>query len=223
MGAVSRRNRSVTHHKVRPGFPLRGLIRCQQCRWHLTGSFSRGCSRRYPYYYCGNTKCSRRKSYPTQRLHDEFATFLNGISPESELIEKLGELGIQKAEERQTFWKIKKDRREAELVRLNRQLRELIRMRAENLITDREFLAQKPVLSERRLALESTPVPDRINGERVCEQLSEITKPLTHLPDTWQALPAPFQRRFGRLILPVGFVNEEVRTAGLGLSGFLAS
>src|SRR5713101_3600200 len=31
-----RRNRSVTHHKLRLEFPLRGSIRCQQCRWHLT-------------------------------------------------------------------------------------------------------------------------------------------------------------------------------------------
>lgn len=211
------RNRTVTHHKARPEFPLRGLVRCRECRWHLTGSFSRGRSQRYPYYFCANTKCSERKSYPAQPLHDNFESFLNGIAPKSELVEKLGQLVIEKAGELQTFWKTKGARREAEQARMNRQLQELIRMRTENLITDEEFIAQKLNLSERRFALESTPVPERIDAKHVRAQLGEITQPLTHLFETWQALPPHLQRRFGRLVLPVGFVNAEARTTELGL------
>jgi site-specific DNA recombinase len=211
------RNRTVTHHKARTEFPLRGLVRCQQCRWHLTASFSRGRSQRYPYYFCANPKCRQRKSYPAQLLHANFETFLDGIAPKSELIEKLGHLVIEKAGELQTFWKTRGARREAELVRLNRQLHELIRMRTQSLITDEEFLAQKRVLSERKFSLEGTPIPGRIDGEHVRQQLSEITHPLTHLFETWEALPPSLQCRFGRLILPVGFVNAEARTAELGL------
>src|SRR5439155_8049357 len=110
-----------------------------------------------------------------------------------------------------------KARREAELGRLNRQIQELIRMRTAGLVTDREFLAQKSILSERQMVLESKPVAERLTADQVREHLGEITEPLSRLRETWTALPGPFRRRFDRLVLPVGFVAGESRTAELGL------
>ena len=90
-------------------------------------------------------------------------------------------------------------------------------MKTENLITDQEFLAQKSILAERRTVLESTPVPDRIDRDKLRKDLGEITEPLAQLRETWEYLPDLFRHRFKRLILPVGFVNGETRTAELGL------
>src|SRR5438876_3506754 len=149
---ISKRNRSVPRQKETPEFPLRGLVRCQQCLRYFTGGFSRGRSRRYPYYNCG--KCKPRTSYAVQDLHDEFSAFLDGIAAKPELMGKLSELVIQAAERRGASTKARKARQEAEVKRLNSQVKELIRMRSQNLITDHEFLAQKSVLSERQMALE---------------------------------------------------------------------
>src|SRR3989454_2654958 len=173
---IAKRNRSVTNQKERAEFPLRGLVRCDHCRRYLTGSFSRGRSRRYPYYHC---KGDDRTSYATEPLHDEFRSFLDEIAPKPELVEKLGEVLIQTVDERSTSLKAKKARRKAELGSLNRQTQELIRMRTDGLITDQEFLAQKSLLSERQIALESAGVPDRINADQVREQIHEITEPLS--------------------------------------------
>src|SRR2546426_1167574 len=214
---ISKRNRSVPHQKERPEFPLRGLVRCQQCLRYFTGGFSRGRSQRYPYYNCGNIKCKPRKSYPVEDLHDEFAAFLEGIAAKPELMGKLGELLIQAAERRGACTRAPKSRQESELKRLNSQVKELISMRSQKLITDQEFLAQKSILSERQIALESTATPDRVNPDRVREQLGMIAEPLAQLKETWLVLPEPFRRRFERLVLPVGFVNGQSRTAELGL------
>jgi len=51
----------------------------------------------------------------------------------------------------------------------------------------------------------------------VREQLGVIAEPLAQLKETWHVLPDPFRRRFERLVLPVGFVNGQTRTAELGL------
>ena len=48
------------------------------------------------------------------------------------------------------------------------------------------------------------------------KRLSEITKPITQLYQTWQALPATLRQGFHRLILPVGFVAGQSGTAELG-------
>ncbi|MGC1685730.1 MAG: hypothetical protein WA734_08935, partial [Candidatus Acidiferrales bacterium] len=113
--------------------------------------------------------------------------------------------------------KTRNSRHEIELGRLNRQVQELIGMRTDGLVTDQEFLMQKSLLSERRIALESAPIPERINHAEVRTQLGDITEPLSQLRETWETLPDAIRRRFDRLILPVGFVNGESRTAELGL------
>lgn len=38
-------------------FPLRGLLVCSACGRHITGAWTKGRSRKYPYYYCQNRHC----------------------------------------------------------------------------------------------------------------------------------------------------------------------
>lgn len=214
---TKRRCRSFPHQRVRPEFPLRGLVRCSNCGRYLTGSFSRGRSRRYPYYHCPNPKCGQRKSYPAGEFHKEFESFLCRIAPKQELVAKLGDLIIRAAEERQSSQRARKERKEAEVARLNSTIRELITMRAQKLVTDSEFLRQKSALTERRFALEAAEDVGDIKVGQVRQQIGVIAKPLAELGVTWNTLPAPFRWRFERLLLPVGFVNGKSRTAELGL------
>ncbi len=214
---VSRRSRSIPHQKERPEFPLRSAVRCPACRQYMTASFSRGRSARYAYYHCNRPKCGVRTSYATEEVHEEFRTFLGGIAPKPELVDKLGSLITEKAEERLAASKTTHARRKKQRERLDLQKRELITMRAERLINDEEFRRQKAFLSERQFALEGAPESVRVNATEIREHLEEITEPLIHLPETWDMLPSSFQRRFHRLVLPVGFVYGESRTAELGL------
>lgn len=61
-------------------YPLKGWIRCGECGHLMTsnGQGSRGRNlKRYHYYYCRNSKCSRwKKGNPTRTVHDEFERFL---------------------------------------------------------------------------------------------------------------------------------------------------
>ena len=215
---IKRRNRSIPHQKQRPEFPLRGVVRCSDCLRYLTGSFSRGRSRRYPYYHCGYGRCDRRgKSLPTGNVQEEFEAFLEHVAPKQELVEKLADVMVQAAEERQTFVKTKKARLETELARLKREIQELIRMKAQGLLTDEEFIAQKSILTEQRTVLESRAIPERVSAEQIRGDITEITRPLTELKVTWRDMPDPLRRRFDHFLLPAGFVNQRIRTAELGL------
>jgi DNA invertase Pin-like site-specific DNA recombinase len=215
--AVSRRNRSIPHQRDRLEFPLRGVARCRSCRQYLTGGFSKGRSRRYAYYCCGNRKCGKRGSYRVEGMHNDFEVFLNQIAPKPELMETLGALIVRVAEKSQSTWKARRVKRDAEIKRLSAQIQELIRMRAKGLLTDEEFIQQKSAIYERQLDLEDIPLPDRADAREIRGALGEITKPLSALRETWQTMPMPFRRRFNRLVLPGGFVTGETRTAELGL------
>lgn len=215
--AASRRNRSMPHQRDRLEFPLRGIARCRSCQRYLTGGFSKGRSRAYAYYCCGNRNCEERESYPVQVVNDEFELFLNQIAPKPKLMETLGELIVSVAEKSQSGWTARKIRRDGEIKRLGAQIQELIRMKATGLLTDEEFLGQKSSIYERQAALEDMPLPDRADVREVRDALDEITKPLSVLRETWQTMPTPFRRRFNRLVVPAGFVTGETRTAELGL------
>jgi site-specific DNA recombinase len=214
---INGRNRSVSHQKEREEFPLRGFVRCNTCSHALTGAFSRGRSNVYPYYLCSNQPCPKRgKSLPVAEVHDEFMSFLDEIAPRPQLIQEIGATVVKMAEQDAQDGAGRQQRRRKRIGQLASELAELIRMRAQNLITNEELLAQKQRLAEQRSALDRQ-ASHRIDVARIRTDLEQITEPLGALRRTWQSLKAPFRARFDRLILPGGFVNGKIRTADLGL------
>jgi hypothetical protein len=98
---ITGRNRSIPHQKHREAFRLRGLVRCQACKKYLTGSFSRGRSKRYAYYHCNNLHCGLRgRSSSVGVVDEEFMQHLPTIAPKAELLGKLGDLAAASAEQR---------------------------------------------------------------------------------------------------------------------------
>jgi len=184
----------------------------------MTGSISRGRSRRYAYYHCGNRKCENRgRSYAVRIVHEEFGEFLSSITPKPEVLNQIGSALLHAAEEGRRLRKDRAAKQSTEIERLKREVGGLIRMRAQGLISDEEFLQLKAALDQRRFALEGVRSIEGADSGWLRRDLDEITKPLQHLRETWEALPATIRRRFEHLLLPAGFVNGKVRTAELGL------
>ncbi len=215
---VTRRSRSIPQHKHRPEFPLRGFVRCRSCKRYMTGSFSRGRTQRYPYYHCGNRVCPLRgKTLPTRSIHKEFEALLVSICHREGFEKNLGQMIIDSAVQQEAIQKTQQERKRGAMNRLKREKQELIRMRTQSLITDEEFTAQRSVLLARGAAVVGSMTQVKVNADEIRERIRKIIEPLTNLFATWKALPDALQRRFQRLVLPVGFVAHESRTAELGL------
>jgi len=212
---IRRRNRALRHIRHREEFPLRGSVRCPACQRYMTAAFSRGRSRRYSYYNCANRTCTARKSYPASTVHEEFESFLNAIAPKPEALEKLDKHIAQEIETRLEASKATTARRETQLKRLKNQHHELIRMRAEQLISTEEFVEQKASLRNQMTALEASGGTGSLyHGMR--DRVAEIKAPLAALRPTWSTLPLQFRNRFEQLVLPVGFPAGRIRTAEIG-------
>ncbi len=214
---IAARNRSVTHQKDREEFPLRGFARCNSCRHGVTGTFSRGRSSSYPYYLCSQHECARRgKSLPVVEVDAEFTSFLDEITPRPEFLDEIGTSVVRIAEQGKRDQSAQRRWRATRIKELETEINELIRMRAQNLITTEEFMMQKKKLADQRMALES-------QAQKVAEiaqvraDLAQITEPLCVLRATWKALAPSFRSRFDRLLLPGGFVIGKIRTADKGL------
>lgn len=214
---ISTRSRSIPHHRMRPEFPLRGSVRCPACKRYMTSSFSRGHGGRYAYYHCNYRGCGNRKSYPTTDVHDEFRSFLTKIEPKQELLGALKTIIVEQAEEHQKAASKNASRLKEQASRVSGQIKELIRMRAQGLITDQEFLQEKTALTKKQLSLETVNNTDVISAREIQAKLEEIVAPLSNLAATWDALPLAQKCRFHRYVLPVGFVAGESGTSDLGL------
>ncbi len=120
-----------TKHKVyetkRPDFPLRGHIVCDDCGQPMTGSWCKGRTTKYSYYYCKNKNCNvKRKMQRTSDVHESFANLLGEITPRPQVL-KLLKFIIKdayqaKAEGAQTTQAAKA----SELSKLNDQMNKLL-------------------------------------------------------------------------------------------------
>lgn len=76
-------------------FPLRGAVVCADCDHPLTACWSKGRTRRYPYYQCFNTKgaCpSARKSIPKDEIEGAFADMLETLTPTQTLFAMVSDM-----------------------------------------------------------------------------------------------------------------------------------
>ena len=67
---------------IREDFPLRGFVACDCCGEPYTSCWSKGSTKRYPYYLCDTKGCPEyRKSIRRDDIEGEFETVLEGIQP----------------------------------------------------------------------------------------------------------------------------------------------
>ena len=149
-------------------------------------------------------------------VHMEFASFLDGITLKPHVIEEVAARILTEAVKSMSDMTAHRKQHVQRAAQLETELRGLIRMRAQGLITDDEFLEQKRVLIGQRAAMESTP--SRFDSlDQVKSDLKAILPPLSSIQKTWRALQPSFQKRFQRLIRPAGFSIGRIGTADLGL------
>lgn len=221
---IAGRNRSVPHLTVRPEFPLRTFVRCPNCEHALTGSFSRGRSKAYPYYHCYNPKCDIHLNYPLDEVHEEFARFLvdasarpHAITHLKHYLREINEAAVSQAGDL-------KRRREADSRRAQDQMKELIRLKVDRLISDDEFQEQRKVVAERIAPSEPAEEISDAHLDLVLNDLDAVSGYLTNLSDAWKRVTLPFQRRFQQIAIPGGYPVGCVGTAPKGrLLSFLAS
>jgi hypothetical protein len=210
---IHRRNRSIPHVSLRPEFPLRGFARCAACESTLTGSFSRGRSKYYPYYHCHHSSCTLPRNYPLAEVHDEFAGFLRTLSADGHAIDHLKEWAEGITRSRHDLAERLRAKREADAKRLRDQQQRLIQMRIDNLITEEEFRVQRQLIDSQL----NDGVPPLALGIQELQALPSkvalICDPLQNIASYWESHQIEIRKRFQRILLPGGYVVTRIGTA----------
>lgn len=210
---IHQRNRSIPHLSSRPEFPLRGFARCTACESTLTGSFSRGRSKYYPYYHCHHSACNLPQNYSLTAVHNEFAGFLQEFSSDGHRIDHLKGWADMIAQSRHELTERLRVRRDANTKRLQEQQRRLLQLRIDDLITEDEFRTQRKLIDSQ---LDDGNMPlgfDSQQMQSLPRMVNLICRPLQDLAGYWESLEIEIRKRFQRILFPMGYVVTRIGTA----------
>ena len=108
------------------------------------------------------------------------------------------------------------EKRATEKKRAEDQLRQLIRMKMEDLITDDEFRRQRVEIVDRISGLDGGIAENEISPDVVLASLDTVTVPLGDLASSWIRIKTENRLKFQHLVLPSGYVFGSVGTAPKG-------
>jgi site-specific DNA recombinase len=88
-----------------PDFPLRHFVKCGCCGSPLTGSYAKGRSKRYPYYYCQSKNCKDAVRISKTDLERGFVNLLERMQPKPEYVKLFNAivLDVWKEKQAQSF------------------------------------------------------------------------------------------------------------------------
>lgn len=84
---LAKKSTSYALKSVVGDFPLRKLIKCPQCNSKLTGSWSKGRTRKYAYYHCTKKGC-KFKPIRKERAEELFTQYLNLFEPADKALDE---------------------------------------------------------------------------------------------------------------------------------------
>lgn len=209
-------SRSAPHHRLNETFPLRGHVRCPTCQSLMTGYFAKGKRKLYAYYKCFARSCpTRTKSYSAAAVNEEFSGFLTDTAVPHYWAKDIVRELVEAYADSTDHLRLAVTNMQREIETVNRQLHELISMRAARLVTDEEFAVQSEQFRRVRSQLQARM--SSVQPSLSEQELGQLGETLADLQATWHSLPPLAKRGFGELLFPAGYVFRRVRTTEKGL------
>ncbi len=198
-----------------PDFPLRRVVRCGECSWPLTGSWSTGKGgTRYAYYHCRNRDC-RKTRVPKAELEAIFEEWLDETSLPPSFFDALDLVVRDFAEESQKNNVRARQRVQESLDALSAKESKLMDTFLSGVgINEETFTRHLRAIEDERISLQEEMgilLVDHIDFDAVIQKARQI---MGDLRTSWNTLGPNERKVFLRFLVPdgIGFENGRVRT-----------
>ena len=192
-----------------PDFPLRRVVRCSQCSSPLTGSWSTGRSRRYPYYRCPKKGCGG-SNVRKERLEELLVNRLGEMSLRAEMLDLVGAV-VKDA------WKERVNTSEAAQKALTARLRRVVKKRdtlVDAYLDGRGIDQATFERQTKRLDKDEAELRNRIDIARPTElnltrAIDLAQAMLVDLPRCWNRLEPRHRPQFITALYLAGLIYED--------------
>lgn len=202
-GRCTRKNASaIKSSRNNDVFPLRRIIKCAGCGRGLTAGWSKGRTKRYPYYRCAGG--CHTTSIRAEKLDEAIADLLNSVSPKPECLELFTKYVTEEYDRRLSKLKTAQNRADGDIEKLLNIRKALVEKNLLGIYTDEIFLEQNALLEKKMIAasmVKSTVSLERYNIERLT---NFVNTTLSNLGETYKRSTVPQIKALLGSIFPSG-------------------
>lgn len=191
-----------------PDFPLRNFVICGNCNRPMTGSWTKGRSKRYPYYHCTRCKSPFSRSTPKEQLEQEFISLLESTAPKKEVLRLFQEIVKATWKERYKMSSEAQKRLQEALGELEIKREALIEKNLKGIYSDELFKEQLARIDE-EIAIKKSLLSETEMEKIDVETLLNFTEHfLRDFPGVWISSNLEQKQRLQAAIFPEGVVWE---------------
>ena len=202
----------IPHISNNPDFPLRGFIRCSKCNGKFTGSWSKGRSKKYPYYNCRSKGCST--SVRKEKLDEQFIGLLKNLEPKEDVLQLFEKVLIDVWKSQQKENITDKSKLEIAINQLEEKLIKIEELTINGTFNSETYKRKQQEIHN-DIHIKQKQIDElKININDVGGMISYCKYFLSNLSELWITADITLKQRFQKLIFPKGilFDGKKVRT-----------
>ena len=199
---------TLSYRTENPDFPLRRVVKCPQCKGPLTGSWSTGRSKKYPYYRCPDSSC--HVNVTRENLEARFVDFLTEESVPQEIFDLFDAVVRDSVESRSATSSAQNARLEVRLRDLEGKKQKLFDAFIQQEIIDQEtYEAQRVRLEAQQSQIRDQLATSASGAIDLDCCLAFGRQLLTDLPECWNRLKPLHRPRFVAAMYPGGLIITD--------------
>jgi site-specific DNA recombinase len=202
--------KAVPHKKLNEDFPLRGVVRCSNCRELLTAGWSKGRKKRYAYYRCWNEECDAIK-VRLDDLHTAFLSLLSRMEPTAELLAQLPERIATRYAERQKQIASQAARLNSRLIEQQTLNQKAVMAKLEGEISDTDFELFKEASDAEKSRINDELSTLNSEQSTMAELLRQAELDAVNLVAAWEAGNVNQRQELAKGFFPEGLVYSAER------------
>ena len=193
-----------------PDFPLRGLVQCV-CGQKLTAGWTKGRSKKYPYYHCKQRGCAHfGHAILKKHLEEKFLTLLERVTPQEHFLKLFEAIVLDAWKNRHQTSRQEREHFERELNRLQGQRERYIEMRASGEMRQDEFKRFSERIENQITGITISRNEANIEELDIETSVSYAVQFIHNLSRQWQDIQDIKQKqRFQKLVLPDGVIYDK--------------
>jgi site-specific DNA recombinase len=204
---VNKSKTNVKKTRNNQQFPLRRIVKCANCGTGLTAGWSRGRSKRYPYYRCANG--CKNTSIRAEKLDEEVVELLKSITPKKECLELFTQYVIDEYEDRLKNLKKAKNAANSEIQRLKDMRKVLVEKNMMGIYTDEIFMEQNALIEKKLTTAEVAKSDATLEKYDIYKLTYFIKKTLSDLGETYKKSTVPQAKALLGSIFPSGLSYNQ--------------
>ena len=191
------------HQRNHEDFPLRHFTLCETCGRPLTGSWSKGRTKKYPNYRCQNRNC-KAVSVRKEKLEGSFLEYLNNLKPSPESIRLFKAVMLDSWKDKQKESQRTAQRIQKDLETLKERKNKLVDALLEKTLDSKTYQEQNDRLQV-EIGLKELEVTKSHQEDLDPEEILDFASFVISNPEKlWQDSPLDQKQRLQKVLFPQG-------------------